>query len=1205
MARIRKKKLWRDILATFRKSKGRFFSIVCLIALGSFALVGLKVAGPDMRETSSGYFASYDMADLAVIGDLGIDGDDEADIEQVGGLREVEYGYLKDVTIKDTNDAVRVESVPEQVSQFELVDGRMPTASDEIALDSFMAEDYPAGSTIEFHEKEGLGGSTVLTCTKFTVVGHVASMDIIASVNKGKTTVGTGDLMGYAVVTQDAFDASYHMIARLTFDDTEGLSPYSAEYLEKVSAHKEELNELLSDAPDRRLSTIRGEYDDKIEDGQAKIDDARQQLADAKATLDDAETQLADGQSTLDSSWNTLENAAAKLASARETLASGREQLASAQETLVSTRSTLDSGWGEYNDGKQALASARSDAEAQIAATQQQIDDSRSKLEGGKAAYESGIETLNSTISQLEAGIPQLEQAISDCETAISALSAGITQIDQALADPTITDTQRAQYEAQKAQLEAQKQAAETKKGELEKQKYAAETQLPILKQKLTETQAAYERFMNVDADAEAEGEDGGYTVLISQLDAGQQQLDAKKQEVEAQLSQKESELATAKTRLENGEAAYASGVSTYNSKRSEYEAGVAEYNEGLASYQEGLATYNSGVATLAQKRSEYEDGLAAYNDALPEAEQKIADAEADIADATEERDGIDRPSYDVDTRRETPGAEGYKTYDSVSEIVDSLANIFPYFLYLVAALVASTTMTRMVDEERINAGTLKALGYRDRDVMKKFVVYGMAAGGVGSLVGIALGHTLLPFIVYSAYGAKFSLPPIVLQFHPLVSLAALALGLAVSVVPAVLVAKRSLSEKPAQLLLPKAPASGSKIILEHIRPIWSRLSFTQKVTCRNLLRYKKRMAMTVIGVAGSVCLMFCGFAVRNSIDGLSETQFGDIIRYDLIVAENTHVSDDEQAAIDAELASDAVRDHSQILYESLTKTAGDKGDDQSINLLVPADEETFTKYLSIRDRASGASIALPSDGVVISERLAGLLGVQVGDEITFKDSDGAERSVKVGGICEMYLQHFMFMSPTAYESCFGKKMETNAYVVSLADGSVEGTRAEAAKFMQLDGVLGCVQSATLINQINVIVKSLNMIMGVLIVVAVLLAVVIVYNLVTINVAERIRELSTIKVLGFYDNEVSMYIYRETIINSILSLPVGWLLGWLLQQYIITAVPPEEVMFNPATGWLPYLVSTVVIVAVVAVMYVSVNRKLREVDMLEALKSVD
>lgn len=1172
-----KRMLWKDIRSTFKKSRGRFFSIAALLFLGSFALVGLKIAGPNMRATTGDYFSSYDMMDLAVIGDLGIDKDDEADIEKLDGVRDVEYGYLVDATIKGTNTAVRVESAPDKVSRYELTDGRMPEATGEIAIDSFMADDYPVGSKITFKQKKGADGSKTLKRSTFTVVGHVSSMEIIAGINMGKTTVGTGDLMGYAVVSPKVFDTDYRMIARLTFDDTKGLDPYSAEYLDKIADHKSALKKLLKKAPARRLAVVRNTYDEKIAEGQEEIDSARQKLTDAKATLDDAAEQLADGKSQLDASWDKLEQAANQLASARTQLASGESQLASAQATLASSRSQLDSGWTEYNQGVTALASAKSDAEAQIQQAQATIDASRKKLEDGKAAYEEGI-------AKLDAGMTQCDQ--------------GIAAVEQQLAAEGLTDEQRARLEAQKQQLEAQK-------SQLEQQKAGAEQQRDALSQQLAQTKAAYDRFMNTDVDASTEGEDGGYTALIAQLDAAQKQLDQKQAAANKEIASKQTQLTAAKQKLDAGESAYKEGVATYNAKKAEYEAGVTEYNEGLASYNSGLATYNEAVGTLASKQSEYEDGLAEYNEQLPDAESKIAEAEDKLDDARTQRDKVEKPTYVVDTRRETPGSDGYRTYDTVSEIIDSLANIFPYFLYLVAALVASTTMTRMVDEERINAGTLKALGYDDGDIMKKFLVYGAAAAILGTVPGIILGHTLLPAIVYSAYGPKFSVPSIVTVWHWDVILAALVLGLAVAVVPAVLVARRMLAEQPAQLLLPKAPTAGSKIFLERIKPLWSRLTFTQKVTFRNLLRYKKRMLMTVIGVSGAVCLMFCGYAVRNSIDGLSDTQFGEIIGYDLIVAENDGASKAERTEIAKELKSSRVTDYSRIAYESVTKTAGDKGDDQSINLLVPTDEKAFSKYLDIRDRKTGESLPLEDDGTVISERLATLAGVKVGDTMTFTDADGVNRKVRITGICEMYMEHFMFMSPEAYQKCFGREVSGNAYVATLKDNTVEATRAEAARFMKLDGVLGCVQSATLINQINVIVTSLNKIMLILIVIAILLAVVIVYNLVTINVAERIRELSTIKVLGFFDNEVSMYIYRETIINAGIAIPVGWGLGWLLQQYIITAVPPENVMFDPACGWLPFAISTAVVVAVVIVMYLVVNHRLKNVDMLEALKSVD
>ena len=1180
------KMLWRDIRATFSKSKGRFLSIVCLIALGSFALVGLKVAGPDMRVTSSGYFDEYDMADLAVIGDLGIDASDEDDIERARDIQTVEYGYLKDVTVKGTNDAVRIESTPSKVSRYEVCDGRMPRAENEIVLDTFMADDYPVGSTISFTEKAGVGGSKVLKRHSFKVVGHVNSMDIIADVNKGKTTVGTGDLSGYGVVVSKVFDCDYHMVARLTFKDTADLDPYSDAYLKKVSKHKKELNRLLKGASSRRLSVVRSEFDDQIESGQSNVDDAREQLKSAKATLDDAASQLDSARSQIADSEGQLSSTASQLVSGQSELDASWQKLVSAKSTLDAGKNTLAASEAQLSAAAQQLAQGWSQYQAKYA----EYEQGESDYSTAKASYDQAAAAAPGQKEQLQAGIEQCKATLKDCDDKISQVDAGAAKVAAAMAQ--IEQTPAFDPEDPGDEYLALKAKAD----ELVQQKQQLESGRAQAGAKQQELQRALD------------GIDGRLAAAKSQLESSRSQLDMAK----AQLAAYKSTLTNKQVEYERGKASYQAGIATYNQGLASYYSGLSQWQEAAATLESKTGEYRAASAKidqakqeLANKEVEYQDGLATYSEQLPEAEKKIARAESKIEDARTERNKVEKPSYSVDTRRETPGAEGYRTYDSVSEIVDSLADIFPYFMYLVAALVASTTMTRMVDEERINAGTLKALGYGDADIMKKFVVYGAAAGGIGSIIGVVLGHTLLPFIVYSAYGAKFSLPAIVLQWHPAVSLFALVLGLAVAVIPAVLVAKRMLGEKPSQLLLPKPPANGSKILLERLTPIWSRLNFTQKVTFRNLLRYKKRMLMTVVGVAGAVCLMFCGFAVRNSINGLSKTQFGDIIGYDLIVAENANIDDAERAEVTKELDSSAVTDYSSICYESVTKVAGSKGDDQSINLLVPKDEKTFTRYLDIRDRESGDPIALPSDGAVISERLATLAGVQVGDDLTFKDADGRKRTVRVGGICEMYMEHFMFMSPAAYQKCFGKQMGTNAYVVTLKDGSTAGTRKEAARFMKLDGVMGCVQSATLIDQINVIVKSLNKIMLVLIVVAVLLAVVIVYNLVTINVAERIRELSTIKVLGFFDNEVSMYIYRETIINSLLALPVGWLMGWLLQQYIITAVPPENVMFNPACGWLPFAVSAAVVVAVVAVMYVVVNHQLKNVDMLEALKSVD
>lgn len=562
-------------------------------------------------------------------------------------------------------------------------------------------------------------------------------------------------------------------------------------------------------------------------------------------------------------------------------------------------------------------------------------------------------------------------------------------------------------------------------------------------------------------------------------------------------------------------------------------------------------------------------------------------------------------PAYSVDSRREIPGGEGYKIYGTVAEIVDSLAAVFPIFLYFVAVLVTLTTMTRFVSEERINSGTLKALGYTDNDIIKKFTIYGFIAGSIGTLIGIILGHTLLPYIVYNAYEIGFSIPKIELHFEWKITVISMILSLISSVFPAYVVAKKELQEKPARLLLPKAPKAGSKIFMERIKPLWNRMSFTHKVTARNIFRYKQRMFMTIFGVAGSATMLFAGFAVQHSVSGINKRQFEDIIKYDIIVALNDDITSEQENELNNLLNSDEVESYTSVYYEDVTKVAGKNNDKQEIKLIVSGNDEEFSDYIYLNNRETKEKLEFKDDGAIISERLAKLLNVKVGDTITVTDSKEKERQIKVTDICEMYAGHFIFMNSNAYENIYGGEYETNGKLILLNDGSIENTQIQSTKFMDLSSVKGIVQNTTLYNLIDTIVVSLNQIMKVLIAVAAMLAVVILYNLTNINVSERIRELSTIKVLGFHDNEVTMYIYRETIVLSGIGIVVGWLMGMWLHSYILNVVPPDEVMFDP-TRWIgAYIVPFVTVTVISFILKHHVNNKLKKVDMIEALKSVD
>ncbi len=1360
-----KKTLWKDIKKCFLKSKGRFISITCLIALGSFALVGLQVAGPNMRMTGENYFNRLNLADISIIGDYGIDEENQKAINQISGAEKIEYGYLKDVVIRDTITSIRIFSNSDELSVYEVVEGRLPETENEIAIASIYHGDYSVGDKIAFTEKEDTAGETALKHHEFQIVGFVNSGELLSSINMGQSTAGTGELQGYAVVDCSAFDYDVYMIARISFTDTAGVDPYSDQYTTLIQNHKNELNELLTDQPDLRLSAIRGQYQEKIDEGQAEVDDAKQELADVEEKLSDGERdladakqkyadgqaeyneqkadadrqlgdaskQLADGEKELadakqeyadglaqyneqkadadrqlaDASAE-LEDGERDLADAKQKYADGQaeynEQKADADRQLADAKKTLDDAAKEISAGGKALADAKSDyrsGRAELSAARKTLDDgwaayntNAAALTAGKAALAAGKETLDQkqaeydvgavaaeaatgmTMEEIEAALPatkaqldasqeqyavltqlselknkrdsclleseefatlnlqyqdalagaglnestadhlfegldQMQEEISAAQALYDQL-ADLVEAGEALAQGWIEyDTNASQLAEGEAQLAAAKQTLE--KGEAEyaagsAQLSSASAQISAAENELSGANSAYQKGLKEYDEKKAEAEKkladarDELDDAVRQISDGEKELADGWQEYYDKNAEAEKKLADARDELGDAAKQISDGETELADKRQEYNEKKAEADAKLA---DARAELNDGAAEIDDGEAEYQDALTEYEEKKPDADEKIMDAEVELADARETLEKLKRPIYTLDTRREIPGSEGYRTYSTVSSIIDALADIFPIFLYLVAALVTLTTMTRFVDEERVNSGTLKALGYSDKDIIKKFTVYGGAASLMGAVIGIVAGHTLLPLIVYKAYGHSFTLPKIELSFYPGITAIALLLAIVSAVIPAYLVATKELKEKPAALLQPKPPEAGSKIFLERIRPLWNRMSFTHKVTARNLFRYKKRMLMTIFGVCGAVTLLFAGFSVQHSISGINNRQFGDIIQYDLIVAKNDNLKAEQTKEIEGLLKADEIKQQLPIYYEEMTKVAGNNQDKQSIKLLVTEDADAFRDYISLVGRTSGKELELSGDGVILSERLAKLLDAKKGTMITVTDSENHEREMMVSDITEMYTGHFIFMNTEYYRTVFEESYHANANLITLNDRSIANANEQASRFVSLNGVKGVVQNTTLINQIDTIVSSLNMIMQILIIVAIMLAVVILYNLTNINVSERIRELSTIKVLGFYNKEVTLYIYRETMILTLLGILAGFGLGDVLYLYIISVVPPDDVMFNPALGANAFLVPVLVICIITAVLGVMINRRLKNVNMLEALKSVE
>ena len=1151
---MKKKTLNKDIRNSLRQSKGRFLSIMLLMMLGAFSLVGLKVSGPDIEDTLNSYMETANAADLFVVAGYGLSDEDQAEIKQENA--EVEFGYFVDTVISDTPSAIRVFSQTKDISTFELVSGEFPTKSNEVALAQTMADQYKIGDTIRLNES---GSNTLLKEHEFTITGFVQSSEILSNTIKGVSSAGSGDLSGFAVVPQDAFDSEVYTIARLRYPDLRKWKTTIREYSDKVVELQQALEEKLADNGTARLDTLKTTADDKISEGKEKITDAKTQLS-------DAEKKLADGKSEIEKN--------------EKTLADGQEEVRSNEATIASGDAKLGAAWNQLEASRAQLESARVQIEqavATLAEKKEQLEDASTKLSRAEEQLAAKKEELASGQKQLEAGQTQLAQA-------------------------------KAQLETGKADLETKKTALAQGKALLASDPDAAAAQ--------GITEASLQAMEIALTQAEAQ-----IAQTETTLNAKEQVLAQKEQELAAgqtAISNAEAELASKKQQLLAGQEAYRQGLAKYYASYSQYVDGLDQYREGVAAFEANAGTLAEGKAKLAEAKKTLADGEAkladaktqlkeseeTYNEKKETADKDIQKAESELEKAEVDVSKLTKPKYSVYTRSTMLGSEGFFNMKTTAEGITSVGNLFPIVLYAVAALVTVTTMTRFVNEERINAGVLKALGYETKDVMKKFAVYGFTAGVSGTVLGILLGTYALPSALGATLMKDTVLPSIQLNFHPLIAVIAIFCSLICSVVPPLWIARRELHEQASALLLPKAPVAGSKIFLERIPFIWNRLSFTHKVTARNIFRYKQRMLMTIFGVAGSVALLFAGRGILGSLDGIADRQFKEIITYDAIVSKDTVLTASEEQALHNYLTSSSVTSYSDVYSETVTREVLGVDDEQSVTVLV-GKEASISPYLHLNDAKSKKAVTLPAEGVLISEKLAKLLNVKVGDTFTLPNKDGVDVTLTVGGVVEMYAGHFVVMTPEVYAKAYGVVPQDNAIFVQFKDKDAASVQKAAADLMALDGVKAVVQNTSMVSRIDTIVASLSRVMMILTAVSILLAVVILYNLTNINVAERIRELSTIKVLGFLNKEVTMYIYRETILLSVIGMGVGILFGRVLHRVIIETVAPGFVMFNPAVGWFVYVLPCVIVIVILVALGYMVNHLLQRIDMLEALKSVD
>ncbi|WP_394404743.1 FtsX-like permease family protein [Streptococcus sp. 20-1249] len=1117
-----KKVYWKNLAQSIWSSKGRFFSIFSLMFIGAVTLVGLKVTSPNMEQSAQSYIDKTQMMDLAVIAEMGLDKQDQAELNKLKNAT-VEYAYMTDVTRKGTTDAIRIYSQTKQVSLFQLESGSLPTQANEIALATILQKDYQIGDLISFTQAD----DGVLKETTFRVTGFVHSSEMWSTKNLGNSSAGAGNLSAYAVTTPSAFDSDVYMIARIRYEDLKAVGYTSVCYDERLAQHQEELEKRLSDNGKKRLTTVRTQGQKEIAQGQGKIADAEKELRQAGQQLSDGEQELTDGE-------NQLSAAQAQLADSQDQVQISRDQLARTAAALASKKAELDT------------------AKVRLDQTHKLLQDKRNQLDEVKMQLARARENIAQKQVELDTTAGQIQSEQATLETA-------------------------------KHQLQEKMDAIKLAGEFVENHPEIQAEQAKLAQEELFVQQALKDY-------------NKGFLFLE----------EAKKlyQEKETNYQLGESQYAHGLAHYQDSLAAYESGLSQYQAGEAAYQAGIKELQSAQSQLEQAQANILDKEKQLDQSKTEIAEGKENYAKEKRQADQQLSSSKKELTEAENQLKQLEEPSYNIYNRKTIPGGTGYENYRVATGSISAVGTIFPLVLYLVAAMVTFTTMTRFVDEERTNAGIFKALGYTNRDIIRKFVLYGFLASCIGTIVGVLAGSYWLSPIISRIITEQMVLGDVELHFYPVWLLVGLLLGFLSAILPAFLVAYRELKENAAQLLLPKPPVSGSTILLEKISFIWKRLTFTQKVTARNIFRYKQRMFMTMFGVAGSVALLFAGLGIRSSISGLVNRQFGDLLHYDMIVVKNTGASQSDLTAVEEAMQSKEISSSLALFYQSLEQSIPHHADKQTISLIVTDQSEKLDAYLSLVHRQRKEPLVLTDKGAILTEKLAKLYEAKVGDTVQLT-LDRENVSVKVAGIAEMYAGHSVYMTADYYKKVTGTDYPENAWLLRLKHTRSSAIKKNAAQFLGMTGVSAVVQNTTMISTIEHLAQSLQSIMLILIILSVLLAIVILYNLTNINVAERIRELSTIKVLGFHNKEVTLYIYRETILLSFIGILLGLLGGIGLHLLILNMIGTDSIVFNPSVTWDVYLTPILVIFSILAVLGWFVNHHLRKVDMLEALKSIE
>lgn len=1148
------KNLRRSIL----RSLGRYIAIAMIIALGAGMFVGLRSTKMDMVATGQEYMDEQNMFDLRLLSTYGWNHDQLSAIAALDGIEDAEGVFYSDLIVagKDGADAdvFRFYTIPERIDRLTLLEGRMPEAPDECLADGFRNGRSAIGRTVTISEENSDTALDQLNVRSFTVVG-IVSTPLYMDMNRGNTSVGSGSLSNYYFVPETAFDVGYYTEIHAVIPGEYAV--YSQEYNDAMEAAADQIKPLLVPFAQERLVSAKAEAEKAYLDGVKKYEDGLREYDEEKA------------------------DALQKLDEAYQELLDGEAELKTGEEELLDAKAQIADGWAEIEtnkqkleDGQKLLESSESSGQWQLTNANAQLNAKQAELEAGARQLEAGLLEINAGLAELNAGMAEIKAGLVQINTGLRTVETMIVVADVAI------------YSSQQA-IEALESQGATE-SQIEKARYVLEEsrksrdELLVQAEELRATKAEVnEKQDELKAiQAELEAQRAMLMGKMAEVREGRQAILEGYEEISRQRTNMDNQLISARQKIIDGKIE----IRAYEKELRQAEKDAAE-----------------GEKKLEEGRAELEQGWLDYEEGKAEAEEKFAEAEADLADAARKLEDARQTIADI-TKTDVYVLDrnsniGYSSLDSSSDIVAGVARVFPVFFLLVAALVCITTMTRMVDEERTQIGTLKALGYSSWAIISKYLKYAGSGAILGCALGVALGSIIFPMVLWQAYKIMLFVKPVIsLRFDRI-----MAAEVALSYTAAMLAVTwycchKALKEVPAELIRPKAPTAGKELFIERFR-LWGRVSFLNKVAIRNILRYRQRLAMMLLGIGGCTALLMTGFGIRDSISKIVDVQFRDVTTYDMEIYFAGGRSEEEQQEFRDRMAnySDEILFFHQVSGEI-------EANNQTRDIYLIASEPGITDFIDFH--IGSQPIPMPGvNEVLLSTGIGEMLEIQTGDMIQLRNPDMEVLNLKVSGFYENHVYNYAIILPETMQSQWGKNAEMQMAYVTVRDG--RNPNIAGASASKLPGVANVTVSEQMADMVSTMMEALDLVVVVVVVCAGILAAIVLYNLTNINITERIREIATIKVLGFNAMEAAMYVFKENLVLSVFGTVFGIPLGRLLLNFVISQIKIDLIWIKPLLTTESLLISVVLTILSAIVVDGIFYFKLEKINMAEALKSVE